>query len=218
MYHWSDITITNIIIKKKFEILQELPKCGIRDMKWANAVGKIVPVDLLNTGLPQTFNSWKMVSKKRSKLKYCCNKMRFACRYACIYVCTYLFIHMYLLVSVFIMGLPWWFSGREPTCQYSRHGFDPWARKIPWKRKWQPIPVFLPEKSRGQRSLAGYSPWGCMQKSHNLMTKWQQYLLYITMCVQYNIYVYNTIDIGVISYYHLTKMVRTVVMLPEFLR
>ena len=39
-------------------------------------------------------------------------------------------------------------------------GFDPWVRKIPWRRAWQPTPVFLPEESHGQRSLAGYSPWG----------------------------------------------------------
>ena len=32
--------------------------------------------------------------------------------------------------------------------------------KIPWRRAWQPSPVFLPEKSHGERSLAGYSPWG----------------------------------------------------------
>ena len=40
-----------------------------------------------------------------------------------------------------------------------RHRFDLWVRKIPWRRKWQPTPVFLPEKSHGQRSLAVYSPW-----------------------------------------------------------
>ena len=40
-----------------------------------------------------------------------------------------------------------------------RHRFDPWVGKIPWSRKWQHAPVFLPEKSHGQRSLAGYSPW-----------------------------------------------------------
>ena len=39
-------------------------------------------------------------------------------------------------------------------------GFHPWVRKIPWRRKWQPTPVFLSVRSRGQRSLAGYSPWG----------------------------------------------------------
>ena len=38
---------------------------------------------------------------------------------------------------------------------------DPWVRKIPWSRKWQPTPVFLPGKSHGQRSLEGCSPWGC---------------------------------------------------------
>ena len=44
--------------------------------------------------------------------------------------------------------------------QLGRPGFDPWVRKIPWRRKWQPTPVFLPGKSHGQRSLVGYSPWG----------------------------------------------------------
>ena len=38
---------------------------------------------------------------------------------------------------------------------------DPWVRKIPWSRKWQPTPVFLPGKSHGQRSLEGCRPWGC---------------------------------------------------------
>ena len=40
------------------------------------------------------------------------------------------------------------------------HRFNPWIRKIPWRRKWQPTPVFLSGKDHGQRSLAGYSPWG----------------------------------------------------------
>ena len=54
-------------------------------------------------------------------------------------------------------------SGKEPTCQcrrLKRCGLDPWVRKIPWRRRWQPAPVFLPGKSCGQRSQAGYSPWG----------------------------------------------------------
>ena len=41
-----------------------------------------------------------------------------------------------------------------------RHRFDPWVRKIPWRRKWKPTPVFLPGESHGQRSLVGYSPYG----------------------------------------------------------
>ena len=39
-------------------------------------------------------------------------------------------------------------------------GFEPWVRKIPWRRTWQPTPVFLPGKSYGQKTLSGYSPWG----------------------------------------------------------
>jgi len=35
--------------------------------------------------------------------------------------------------------------------------FDPWVRKIPWRRKWQPTPVFLPGESHGQSTLVGYS-------------------------------------------------------------
>ena len=38
--------------------------------------------------------------------------------------------------------------------------FDPWVRKIPWRRKWQLTPVLLPGKFHGQRSLSSYSPWG----------------------------------------------------------
>ena len=41
-----------------------------------------------------------------------------------------------------------------------RRGFDPWVRKIPWRKKWQLTPVLLPGESHGQRSLEGYSPWG----------------------------------------------------------
>ena len=44
--------------------------------------------------------------------------------------------------------------------QCGRPGFNPWVRKIPWRRKWQPAPVFLPEEFHGQRNLVGYSPWG----------------------------------------------------------
>ena len=38
-------------------------------------------------------------------------------------------------------------------------GFNPWFRKKPWRKKWQPIPIFLPKKFHGQRSLGGYNPW-----------------------------------------------------------
>ena len=61
--------------------------------------------------------------------------------------------------SVCNVGFPGGSDSR--VCLWCRGpGFDPWVRKIPWRRKWQPTPVFLPGKSHGWRSLAGYSPWG----------------------------------------------------------
>ena len=59
-----------------------------------------------------------------------------------------------------------WSVGKESACQWRRRGrcrFDPWVEKIPWRRKWQPTPVFLPGKSQGQRSLAGYGSWDCKE-------------------------------------------------------
>ena len=56
-----------------------------------------------------------------------------------------------------------WLNGRESSCQCRRLGFNPGIGKILWRRKQQPTPVFLPEKSHGQRSQAGYTPWGQSQ-------------------------------------------------------
>ena len=56
---------------------------------------------------------------------------------------------------------PRWLSGKEPICSGRRLGFDLWVGKIPWRRPWKPTPVFLPGEFHGQRSLVGYSPWGC---------------------------------------------------------
>ena len=65
----------------------------------------------------------------------------------------------------------WWWTGRPGVLQFMgwqrvRHDwatdliwFDSWVGKIPWRRKWQPTPIFLPGESHGQRSLADYSPW-----------------------------------------------------------
>ena len=70
-----------------------------------------------------------------------------------------------------------WLSGKESTFQCRRRkrcGSDPWVRKSPWRRKWQPTPVFLPGKSQGQRNLVGYSPWGSKRVGHDLMTEKQE--------------------------------------------
>ena len=61
------------------------------------------------------------------------------------------------------VGVPGGARGKEHTCQCRRHKrlwFESWVGKIPWRRAWQPTPVFLPRESHGQRSLAGYRPSG----------------------------------------------------------
>ena len=79
--------------------------------------------------------------------------------------------------STFLIS-SWWCQAVSP-CTLSRKGpkkprvakwrgnrrleFDPWVGKISWRRAWQPTPEFLPGESHGQRSLAGYSPWGCKE-------------------------------------------------------
>ena len=61
------------------------------------------------------------------------------------------------------MGFPGGASGKDPVCQWRSHKrrkFDPWVRKVPWKRDWYLTPIFLPRESHGQRSLSGYSLQG----------------------------------------------------------
>ena len=55
--------------------------------------------------------------------------------------------------------------------QCQRPRFDRWIETIPWRTAWQPIPVFLPRESHGQRSLVGYSPWGCKESEATEMTE-----------------------------------------------
>ena len=73
------------------------------------------------------------------------------------------------LAFVELTGFPDGAHVKESACQcrrlqfgslkrLKRHQFDPWVEKSPWRRKWQPTPVFLPGEYHEQRSLVGYSP------------------------------------------------------------
>ena len=70
-------------------------------------------------------------------------------------------------------GFPGGAIGKELAYQCRRHkilGFHTWVGKIPWRRAWQPPPVFLSGVSHGQRSLAGYNPWGCKESDMTEVT------------------------------------------------
>ena len=58
------------------------------------------------------------------------------------------------------VGFPWWLRWQKICLQRRRPEFDPWAGKFPWRKKLLPTPGFLPWEFHGQRSLAGYGPWG----------------------------------------------------------
>ena len=94
---------------------------------------------------------------------------------------TYVVVYNY---SSFIMvdhgsqELPRCLTDKESAFQCRRHGFDPWARKISWRRKWQPTPVSLPAKSHGQSSLAGHPAYlTYMQNTSCKMPGWMNYKL-----------------------------------------
>ena len=83
-----------------------------------------------------------------------------------------LFIYIYL-------GFPRSLSGKESACQCRRCGFNSWVWEIPWRRKWQPTPVFLPGKSHRQRSLSGCSPWGPKRVRQGRATEHASVCVYI---------------------------------------
>ena len=69
------------------------------------------------------------------------------------------------------------FNCKESACQCRRRGFDPWVQNIPQRRKWQCTPVLLPGKSYEQRSLVGYSPWGCQESGRTQWLNNNNYLI-----------------------------------------
>ena len=71
-----------------------------------------------------------------------------------------------------------WLSGKESACSAEDKRVPSLGQEIPWEKKWQPTPVFLPGESHGQRNLVGYSPWG----HEDLDMTDQLTLLILNMC------------------------------------
>ena len=86
-------------------------------------------------------------------------------------------IYRFNMITIKLTGFPRWLGGKEPACQCRRHRnlrCDPSAGKILWRRKWQPIPVFFPRCSHGQRGLVSYGPWG-HRVGHDWVTEHAHY-------------------------------------------
>ena len=91
-----------------------------------------------------------------------------------------IFISIYLCI---LMGFPGGAVVNNPPANagdIKRLGFDPWVRKIPCRRAWQPTPVFLPGECHGQRSLVGYSPWDSKESD---TTEWLTLYLSVSTMV-----------------------------------
>ena len=69
-------------------------------------------------------------------------------------------------------GLPWWLSGKGSACNAGDLCLIPGLGRSPWRRAWQPTPVFLPGEFHGQRGLAGYKPWGHTTKQQQQQDTW----------------------------------------------
>ena len=83
-----------------------------------------------------------------------------------------------------LLGFPGGTSGKEPTCQRRRRKrgrFAPWVRKSPWRRKWQPTPVFLPGESWTEEP-GGYSAIG-LQRAESFQSRLKRLSTHARTCV-----------------------------------
>ena len=108
---------------------------------------------------------------------------------------TYSFSYLVSIDNLF-MGFPGGLVVKESFRQCRGCGFNSWIGKIPWRRKWQPTPVFLPRKSQGQRNLVGCIPGGCKESdttgqlslhAHNLFII-PIHLSFINMPIRYHLF------------------------------
>ena len=112
--------------------------------------------------LRQTFGNIPQLHTSAEEVCICSSSFLFFPQACCLRTCTH---HL---------RLPWWLSGKESACQCRRHEFDSWARKIPWKRKQQPTPVFVPGKIPWTEEPGRQPSMGLQRIRHDLATKQRQ--------------------------------------------
>ena len=87
---------------------------------------------------------------------------------------------IYIFVYICTRGFPVGTGGKESACQCKRCRFDPWVRKIPWRRKWHLVPVYLLEKIQWTEEMGELSPWG--PKESDTIEQLSTYM-YVRMCI-----------------------------------
>ena len=130
---------------------------GREDGEWFSGYRLLVLLDKMNSG------DWLRNTMKVLALPERCTSVINLAMYFFEKVNLNLYFYMQLVgasqVALVVKNPP-------ANAGHPRHRvFDPWVRKIPWRRAWQPASVFLPGESHGQRSLAGCSPWVSMSRT-----------------------------------------------------
>jgi len=131
----------------------------------------------------------------------------------CVYVCVWGGVCVY--AHIYTLGFPGGVRGKELAYQcrrLKRLSLNPWVRKIPWRRKRPPTPVFLPGKFHGQRSLVSMvSPWCCKS-----WTQLKQLSTYACVCVYTHTHTHTHTHTYICIYTHRRKKWQTTpVFLPE---
>ena len=138
-------------------------KCDVLPIHWLLQIAGLCSSSVLKKRLLYCFGFAVIISVQNKIKSQACYSWRIKyiiiiCIITMLYIRPSDLIHLLFLKLIILEyscfeGLPRWLSGKESTCQCGKLGFDPWVRKIPWRRKWQLTPVLLPGKSHGQRSL-----------------------------------------------------------------
>ena len=84
---------------------------------------------------------------------------------------------LYYFLCYYITGLPRWLSGKGSACQCRRYEFSPWVRKIPWRREWQPTPVFLEYPMNRE---AWWATVHGAARSQRQLSNWAHYIMNYT--------------------------------------
>ena len=93
------------------------------------------------------------------------NQLQWVC--IIVYVCAQVLSRVFAVQGLCLLYLHSGSGSEESALNVVRSWFYLWVRRMPWRRTQLPTPVFLPGKSCGQRSLSGYSPWGCRRVEGN---------------------------------------------------
>ena len=126
--------------------------CSRRN-EWVDVIAHYLPIYLLYVSISvYLLPIYPSIHPSMHECMYWCVSVYsyiHLCVYVSIHLSFYLSIHVCLWVCIYLPGFLGGSDSKESTCNAGRPGFDPWVRKIPWKRAWQPTSVYLP----------GESPW-----------------------------------------------------------